>query len=108
MHEDVPQLAPMVSDQSGKALIALIQTQCDVSRLTAGPPGVPADRMAALRAAFQKAMEDKELLAKTEKLGLPINPAYGDTVLKMVKEALNQSPETIALLKDALRGGRPN
>jgi tripartite-type tricarboxylate transporter receptor subunit TctC len=105
---DVPQLTSLVSEPAAKALIALIQTQCDVSRLTAGPPGIPADRMAALRTAFQKAMEDKELLAKTEKLGLPINPAYGDTVLKMVKEALNQSPETIALLKDALRGGRPN
>ena len=49
------------------------------------------------------AMEDKELLAKTEKLGLPIEPAYGDTVLRMVKEALHQSPETIALLADALK-----
>ena len=103
---DVPQLASFVSDPGARSLIALIQTQCDVSRLTAAPPGVPADRMGALRAAFRKAMEDKELLAKTEKLGLPINPAYGDTVMQMVKDALNQSPETITLLKEALRTGR--
>ncbi len=103
---DVPQLMSFVSDPGPRSLIALIQTQCDVSRLTAGPPGIPADRMAALRDAYRKAMEDKELLAKTEKLGLPINPAYGDAVLAMVKEALNQSPETIALLKDALKAGR--
>ena len=98
---DVPQLSTMVTDPAAKALIALIQTQCDVARLTAGPPGIPPDRLDALRAAFRKAMEDKELLAKTEKLGLPIQPAYGDTVLAMVKEALAQSPETIALLAES-------
>ena len=48
------------------------------------------------------AMEDKELLAKTERLGLPIEPAYGDTVVQMIKDALNQSPETVALLAEAL------
>jgi tripartite-type tricarboxylate transporter receptor subunit TctC len=93
----------MVTDPAAKALIALIQTQCDVARLTAGPPGIPPDRLDALRTAFRKAMEDKELLAKTEKLGLPIQPAYGDTVLAMVREALAQSPETIALLAESLK-----
>jgi tripartite-type tricarboxylate transporter receptor subunit TctC len=100
---DVPQLATLVADPRAKALIALIQTQCDVSRLTAGPPGVPPDRLAALRTAFRMAMEDRELLAKTEKLGLPIQPAYGDTVLAMVREALKQSPETVALLAESLK-----
>ena len=101
--KDVPQLATMVDDPGAKALIALIQTQCDVSRLTAGPPDIPPDRLAALRTAFRMALEDKELLAKTDKLGLPIEPAYGDTVRQMVKDALKQSPETIALLADALK-----
>ena len=101
--KDVPQLATLVADPGAKALIALIQTQCDVSRLTAGPPDIPADRLAALRTAFRMAMEDKELLAKTEKLGLPIEPAYGDTVLQMIKDALKQSPETVALLAEALK-----
>ena len=99
---DVPQLASLVTDPGAKSLIALVATQGDISRLTAGPPDIPADRVAALRTAFKAAMEDKEFLAKTEKLGLPVEPAYGDTVLKMVKEALNQSPETIALLAEAL------
>lgn len=101
--KDVPQLATMVSDPAARALIALIQTQCDVARLTAGPPDIPPDRLAALRTAFQLAMEDREFLAKTAKLGLPIQPAYGETVLALVREALKQSPETVALLADALK-----
>ena len=38
---DVPQLASMVKDEKALALIALIQSQGDIARLTAGPPGIP-------------------------------------------------------------------
>ena len=48
-------------------------------------------------------MEDPELKAKAEKLKLPIDPAYGEDVLKLVKEALNQPAEVIAVVKDALQ-----
>jgi tripartite-type tricarboxylate transporter receptor subunit TctC len=100
--KDVPQLKDMVIDEKGKALIALIQTQGDISRLTAGPPGIPADRLEALRKAYRQSMEDPELQAKAIKLERPIEAAYGDDVLNMVKAALNQTPETIALLKHTL------
>jgi hypothetical protein len=103
---DVPQLMPLVTDPKAKTLIALIQSQGDIARLTAGPPGIPADRLAALRDAYRKALEDKELQAKAEKLERPVEPAYGDDVLNAVKEALNQTPETIAVLKEALKAGR--
>ena len=100
---DVPQLVSLVTDPGARALIGLVQTQGDISRLTAGPPDIPPDRLAALRAAFKAAMEDKEFIARTDKMGLPVEPAYGDTVRDMVKDALNQSPETIALLDRALK-----
>ncbi len=73
--KDVPQLSTMITDSGARALVALIQTQCDVARLTSGPPGIPADRLDALRTALRSAKEDKEQLAKTEKLALPIQPA---------------------------------
>jgi tripartite-type tricarboxylate transporter receptor subunit TctC len=102
-HKDVPQLASLVTDPGANSLIALIQTQGDISRLTAGPPGIPAERLQALRAAFRRAMEDRELLAKMEKLGLPLDPAYGNDVLIGVKAALNQTLETLRILEEALK-----
>jgi tripartite-type tricarboxylate transporter receptor subunit TctC len=99
---DVPQLAPQVSDPDARAMIALIQSQGDIARLTAGPPGIPADRLSALREAYKKAMEDPELQMRAEKFERPVEPAYGDDVLKMVQAAMNQSPATIALLKEAM------
>jgi len=103
---DVPQLMPMMTDQKAKTLIALIQSQGDIARLTAGPPGIPPTRLATLRDAYRKALEDKELQAKAEKLERPVEPGYGDDVLNAVKEALNQTPETIGVLKEALKAGR--
>jgi len=98
--KDVPQLATMVTDPAAKAVVALIQSQGDIGRLTAGPPAIPQDRLDALRAAYKAALEDPELLAKTEKMQVPVEPLYGDDVLARVKVALNQSPETVALLRE--------
>jgi phosphohistidine swiveling domain-containing protein len=100
--KDVPQLASMVSDATAQKLIALVQSQVDILRFTAGPPGIPADRLDALRAAYRKALEDPELQEKAAKLDRPVEPLYGEDVAKAVREALNQTPETIAALKAAM------
>jgi tripartite-type tricarboxylate transporter receptor subunit TctC len=100
--KDVPQLKDAIKDPNGQSIVALIQSQGDIARLTAGPPDIPKDRLDALREAYKKALEDKELQAKAEKLERPVDPAYGDDVLKLIKEALNQKPEVIAVLKAAL------
>lgn len=100
--KDVPQLSSLVTSPEGKALVALIRSQGEISRLTAGPPNIPKERLQALRSAYKKAMEDKELQARVAKLGLPLDPGYGDDVLNQVKAAINQSPETVALLAKTL------
>lgn len=101
---DAPQLRTLVKNPSKEAaaIISLIESQGEIARLTAGPPEVPADRLSALRAAYKAALEDPELKQRADKLGLPIDPAYGDDVGKLVKAALDQSPETIALVSKIL------
>ena len=103
---DVPQLADQVTDPETKALIALVQSQGDISRLTAGPPNIPSDRLQALRDAYRRALNDPELQAKAEKLERPVDPAFGDDVLRMIQSALNQTPATIDLLKEAINAGQ--
>ena len=100
--KDVPQLRDMVTEKDALSLISLIETQGDIQRLTAGPPGIPKDRLDALRMAFRKAMEDPELQQKAIKAARPLDPAYGDDVLALIKGALNQPAETISMLKQAL------
>jgi tripartite-type tricarboxylate transporter receptor subunit TctC len=104
--KDVPQLSSLVKDQKALDLIALVQSQGDIARLTAGPPAIPAERMKVLIDAYKKAMEDKELQARAEKLERPVEPAYGDDVAKAIAKALNQSDETKQLLAEALKSDK--
>lgn len=100
--KDVPQLSALVKEDKAKKVVALIASQGEIGRLTAGPPGIPADRLKALQEAYRKALTDPELKDKGQKIGLTIEPAFGDQVLAMIKTALDQSPETIAILKEAM------
>ena len=100
--KDVPQLKTLVKAGSGQELLDLIESQSEIARLTAAAPGVPAPQLAALRDAYRKSMEDKDLQARAEKLGLPVEPAYGEEIAKMIATALKQTPETAALLKEAM------
>ncbi len=105
--KDIPQLSTLVSDPTAKAFIALVQSQGDLSRLTAGPPDIPADRLKALRDAYTRAMADPELKAKVATLGRPLEPFTGEEVARRIDEALHQPSSTIALLKQAMEQKAP-
>lgn len=82
--------------------INLIAAKSNLGRLTAAPPGTPAEVVAELRDAYKKVMADPDFLAKAEILGLPITPARGDEVATLMRATLNQSPDTVAIISPAL------
>jgi len=57
----VPLARDLPTSPEGKALIALISSQAELSRFTAGPPEIPPARLAVLRNAYKQALEDPEL-----------------------------------------------
>lgn len=62
-------------------------------------PGTPADRVQTLRAAFEKATKDPELLAEAKKLRVEVTPVRGEQLQKMAKEVMSQPPEVIDQIK---------
>lgn len=100
---DIPQLASLVNNDDAKRVIALVESQSDISRLSAGPSGIPEDRLKALRDAYQAATSDPEFLAKAKEIGVPVDPKIGDDVGNLVKGAMNQTPEVISFLKESLK-----
>jgi tripartite-type tricarboxylate transporter receptor subunit TctC len=103
--EGVPQLRDLVAHEGAeaKAVVALIESQGEIQRFTAGPPNIPADRLAALRDGFRQAMADPELQAMALKSGKPVDPAYGEEVAAMIRAALDQPPAVMALLTSVLK-----
>ncbi|MDP2356870.1 MAG: tripartite tricarboxylate transporter substrate-binding protein [Beijerinckiaceae bacterium] len=105
--KDLPQMSQYVKGNAeAERLVRLITAQGDIARLTAGPPGVPAPQLAGLRDAYRQAMEDKDMQARADKLGLPVEPLFGEDVAKAVSEALNQSPEVVNLLVEGFSKGK--
>ena len=99
----LPRASDLATTDQAKSLIALIDAQSQLARLTAGPNGIPEDRLQALRDAYMKALEDPAFLAEAGKIGLPISPANGDAVAARVHAALNQTPDNLALLKATMK-----
>jgi len=100
---DVPQLAGFATTDVEKSAVSLVASQGELSRLTAAPPGLPPEVLETLRAAYGAATSDPEFLVKAKTLALPVEPAVGDAVGRLVATALNQPPEVVAFLKEATK-----
>ena len=87
-----------LSPDTIKALTALSDVM-DLGHAFFAPPGVPADRLQALRTAFQKAMQDKGLLSAAQKAGLYPGFESGPALTQAAKDALGQKALFVNLLK---------
>jgi tripartite-type tricarboxylate transporter receptor subunit TctC len=70
----------------------------------AAPPGVPAERVAALRQAFDETLQDKDYLAEAEKLNLEIMLVPGERIQSLIEEVYRTtSPEISAKISAILK-----
>jgi tripartite-type tricarboxylate transporter receptor subunit TctC len=87
-----------LSDDKVKALTALSDVM-DLGHAFFAPPGVPADRLDALRTAFQKALQDQDLLSAAQKAGLYPGFESGQDLAQAAQDALGQKALFADLLK---------
>jgi tripartite-type tricarboxylate transporter receptor subunit TctC len=91
----VPVVTDLTSDPSARRLLALVLEDQEMGRPLAGPPGMPADRVQALRGAFDELLKDQDFLADARKSGVDIDgPIDGEAVRKIVDE-LYATPKDI-------------
>jgi tripartite-type tricarboxylate transporter receptor subunit TctC len=83
---DVPLVLDMAKTEEQRQILKLILTSQETARPFAAPPGIPADRAAALRAAFDATMKDPEFLAEARKLNLDVNPLSGTAITSLLTE----------------------
>lgn len=68
------------ADASMKTALDLLVSPGESGRSFAAPPNVPADRLDALRRAFDAAVKDKEFLETTQKARLDVDPMSGEDI----------------------------
>src|SRR5215813_2740808 len=89
---DVPTLPELAQSDEGRQVLHAAASTGDIGRSILTTPGVPPDRLAALRAAFQAMLRDPEFLATCEKRNLMIEGAAGDEIDEIVRETLRLPP----------------
>ena len=101
---DMPNTIPWARDflqtEEQKQTYALLVSGAEIGRPFVASRQVPADRLAALRAAFDAAVKDPELLAEAEKQRLYVAPDPGLAVEKRVAEIYASPAAVIARAKE--------
>jgi tripartite-type tricarboxylate transporter receptor subunit TctC len=91
---DVPLMQEIVADPTAKAAVEFISAGAAIGRALLAPQNVPADRVAALRAAFDQVVTDKDFLAEAQKRSIYIEPTSGVEVQKH-SDAIIRTPKSI-------------
>ena len=84
---NVPAALDLVTDAGKKQVLTLILMRQEPGRPVAAPPGIPGDRLAALRSAFDATMKDQEFVAEAEKLQMEIEPLTAAQIDKLLAAA---------------------
>jgi tripartite-type tricarboxylate transporter receptor subunit TctC len=82
----IPHYSEFIKNDEMRKLFGVVFGVQALGRAYAMPPGVPADRVEAMRKAFMETMADKGFLADAEKTGIDINPMTGETVSRLWAE----------------------
>jgi len=98
----VPLTISFAKTEEDRQIMEMIYSQNLFGRPYLMPPGVPADRIAALRGAFAAMLQDKALLAEAERLGLDIAPLGGEELQALVARLYALPPKIIARAKQSL------
>ena len=83
---DVPLVTELATNPAQRQMLRMIFARQVMGRPFVAPPGVPAERVAALRKALMDTTADKDFLADAAKAKLEINPVDGARVEALVKE----------------------
>lgn len=83
----VPSIYDLVTDTKDRQVVRLILASLAMSRPFVAPPGVPADRLKALRDAFEATAKDPAFLAAAEKAHRVISVYTADEIDTLLKES---------------------
>ncbi len=90
--QDVPLVTELAKTDEQKQIMQAIFASQTIGWPFLAPPGIPADRLQVLRAAFQTTMQDKDFLEEAGKAGVDVRPLSGEQIMSVVSEVYSIPP----------------
>jgi tripartite-type tricarboxylate transporter receptor subunit TctC len=102
----VPLVMDYAKDEATRQAFALVFADQEIARPVFGPPDVPADRLAALRRAFDATMKDGDFLADAARTAIDIDPVDGKAADQILAR-IYSTPKDIVDRVKAIYADRP-
>ena len=100
---DVPFILDRAKTADDLAIFKLMFARQEFAWPYVAPPGVPADRVEALRKGFMDTMQDPAFRADAEKATLEIEPMAGADIQRMVQELYATPPAVVAKAAEMMK-----
>jgi tripartite-type tricarboxylate transporter receptor subunit TctC len=100
---DVPLITELPAKPEDKPLLQFMARASTVGRPLATTPGVPADRVAALRAAFTAMVKDPDFIAAAAREKLEIQPQTGEQLQEIILGLISSPADVRERMKAALQ-----
>jgi tripartite-type tricarboxylate transporter receptor subunit TctC len=95
----VPTVFEFAKTDEQRAILDFQASTLETGRPWLAPPGVPEERIAALRAAFDATMRDKAFLEEAAKRKLQVTPRTGRQIEAVLRNAAAFPPALLAKMK---------
>jgi tripartite-type tricarboxylate transporter receptor subunit TctC len=99
---DAPLWLELAHNDEQRQVLEVLSGDVAVGKPFLAGPGVPADRVQALRRAFDATMKDPKFLEAAEKMEMYLNPVSGTELQDIVSRIVDRSPEVLAKVKAAV------
>ena len=103
----VPLAVEFATTADNRRVMELVYSSETFGRPYMMAPGVPTDRVAALRAAFMETMRDPDLLAEAHRLDIEIDPISGEELQALAEKIFTTPPAVVERAKQALEYRAP-
>lgn len=98
----VPTMTEFVTSEEGRVVMRVLAGTAEVGRAILATPGVPPERLRALRIAFAAMVKDPQFLATAQKRHIMIDPGTSEQIDAVTRETMSLPAPTVAVLKKLL------
>jgi tripartite-type tricarboxylate transporter receptor subunit TctC len=103
---DVPFAVDLAKTEADRQLMAFYVSSEQIGRAFLAPPETPADRIAALRKAYDETMQDPQLLAEIDQSHSEFNPLSGEKLQRLVAATADVPAAIVARIRTIIGIGR--
>lgn len=99
---DTPAIVELVRGERDRNVMKVIASTSEIGRALFAPPGVPPERVIALRRALDAVLASEEFMAEALRQSLDVEPLTGENLQSMVSELMAMPADVVALARSIM------